>query len=330
LTASPAVVILARMDHDQRFKTLIREFFAEFLTLFFADWAARLDLSTIEWLDQELYPNPPEGSRHVLDMVARVPVAAEAEGGPAASLLLVHVEIESPDRTTSLTSRLPSYYRFLRDKHGLPVLPIVLYLKVGLQGIGVDRYVEGIWDFEINRFQYLYVALPGLDGVEYVQGESWLGIALSALMRIPPDRVAWLGAEALRRLAGAPLSEQQRFLLGDCVQAYLPLDAGQMQEFESILQSESYVEVRAMNQTIYEKGIEKGIEKGRQEGWREGRLEERMELVCSLIEDRFAQAPEAVRPALERLSAEELRRLALKIPTASSLADLGLPWTEQE
>jgi len=300
------------MDHDQRFKTLIREFFADFRRLFFAEWAARLDLSAVEWLDKEVFPDPPEGTRHGLDLVARVPVAARAEGGPAASLLLVHVEIESPDRTTRLTPRLPYYYHFLRDKHGLPVLPIVLYLKTGLDGVGVDCYVEEIWDLEVVRFQYLYVALPGLDGVEYVQGESWLGVALSALMKIPADRAAWLGAEALRRLARAPVSEQGRFLLGECVQAYLPLDQRQVREFESLLQSEACAEVRAMNQTIYEKGIEKG------------RLEGQVELVTSQIEERFGVPPEAIRPALERMSAEELRGLALKIPNASLLADLGL------
>jgi len=314
------------MDHDQRFKTLIREFFADFLDLFFAEWAARLDLSVVEWLDKEVFPDPPEGTRHGLDLVARVPILPTAQSGVDASLLLVHVEIESPDRTTRLTSRLPSYYRFLRDKYQLPVLPIVLYLKVGLDGIGVDRYVEGIWDFEINRFQYLYVALPGLDGVEYVQGESWLGVALSALMKIPPDRVAWLGAEALRRLAAAPLGEQQRFLLGECVQAYLPLDEEQARQYGNLLQSEPYAGVRAMNQTVYEKGLEEGIEKGIEKG----RQEERIDMVCSLIEERFGAVPEAVRRDLERLSAEQLRRLASKIGTADSLADLDLPASRLE
>jgi len=302
------------MDHDQRFKTLIREFFADFLRLFFAEWAARLDLSAVEWLDKELYPDPPEGSRHALDMVARVPILPAAEPGVDASLLLVHVEIESPDRTTKLTPRLSYYYHFLRDKHRLPVLPIVLYLKVGFDGIGVDHCVERLWDLEVARFQYLYVALPGLDGVEYVEGENWLGVALSALMRIPPDRVAWLGAEALRRLAEAPLSEQKRFLLGECVQAYLPLDENQSREYENLLQSEPYAGVRAMNQTIYEKGLEKG----------------RLDLVRSLIEERFGPVSEAIRQDLERLSAEQLRRLALKIGTADSLAELDLPTSRPE
>lgn len=52
MTARPTSVILRGMDHDQRFKTLIREFFNDFLLLFFADWAARLDLSSVEWLDK--------------------------------------------------------------------------------------------------------------------------------------------------------------------------------------------------------------------------------------------------------------------------------------
>ncbi len=163
------------MDHDQRFKTLIRAFFDQFLLLFFEDWAARLDVTGVEWLDTELFHDPPDGSRHALDMVAQVPLADRAEPGASASLLLVHVEIEASDRTTQLRSRLPYYYHFLRDKYGLPVLPIVLYLKVGLEGIGVHQCVETVWELEVSRFQYLYVGLPRLDGVEYAKGDKLAG-----------------------------------------------------------------------------------------------------------------------------------------------------------
>jgi hypothetical protein len=52
--------------------------------------------------------------------------------------------------------------------------------------------------------------LPALEGVEYVQGENWLGVALAALMKIPEERIAWLGAEALRRIQAAPVSDQER------------------------------------------------------------------------------------------------------------------------
>jgi hypothetical protein len=93
------------------------------------------------------------------------------------------------------------------------VLPIVLYLKVGLDGVGTDTYEEAFWELPVLRFTYLYVGLPGLDAVQYVRGDNWLGVALAALMRIPEGRAAELGVEALNRLSEAPLSEQQRFLL---------------------------------------------------------------------------------------------------------------------
>ena len=48
-------------DHDQRFKTLLREFFAEFVGLFFPDWAGRFDFGRVGWLDKEVFPDPPAG-----------------------------------------------------------------------------------------------------------------------------------------------------------------------------------------------------------------------------------------------------------------------------
>jgi hypothetical protein len=295
------------MDHDQRFKTLIPEFFVEFLRLFFADWADRLDLSDPEWLEKELFPDPPEGKRHAIDLVARVTL--KRPDGTTPSLLLVHIEIESPERTTDLKSRLPYYYHFLRDKKQLPVLPVVMYLKVGLDGIGIDTCVEKVDDFEVNRFRYLYVGLPGLDGVQYMQGDNWLGVALSALMKIPPERVAWLGAEALRKLAEAPISDQKRYRLAECVQAYLPMDAKQKQEFKELLETESYAGVKAMNKTVYEAGMERmGIR-----------------IAIELLEDHFGLVTAEVRDHLERMSVDELSQLARKIPKAKSLAELGLP-----
>lgn len=91
-------------NHDQRFKVLIREFFADFMRLFFAAWACRFDFSEIDWLDQELLPTPPDGVRLVADLVARLGVlepVTMADGRQAdAWLAIVHIEIEAPDRTT--------------------------------------------------------------------------------------------------------------------------------------------------------------------------------------------------------------------------------------
>ncbi len=192
-------------DHDQRFKTLIQVFFADFLRLFFQRWAERPDCSAIEWLDKEVFPDPPEGSRRVLDLVAKLAtrpeVPGQRPGEPGRWLALVHIEIESPDKVRPRRPRMFRSYLQLCDKHGLPVLPIGLYLKVGLDGVGIDYYEEHFWELHPLRFEFPYVGLPRLDGLKYLQGDNWLGVALSALMKIPADRRAWLKAEALRRLA---------------------------------------------------------------------------------------------------------------------------------
>ena len=154
--------------------------------------------------------------------------------------------------------------------------------------------------------------MPALDALQYVQGENWLGVALSALMRIPKDRIAWLGAEALRRLQSAPLTDQQRFLLAECVQAYLPLDEEQQREFEKLVATELYQGVRAMNTTWFEKGIEKGIEK------------ERRETVREQLEDRFGALPPLAQERLQALSTEELKSLRKALLHAASLKELGL------
>src|SRR5436305_6916791 len=180
------------MDHDQRFKVLIQEFFVEFLLRFFAAWAERFDCSAVEWLDKEVFPDPPEGARRALDLVAKLAtrqaLPGQRPGEPDHWLALVHIEIESPDKATPLRSRMFSSYAQLREKYGLPVLPIALYLRVGLDGIGTDVYEERFWELCPVHYEYLYVGLPALDGVEYVQGDNWLDVALAALMRIPPAR----------------------------------------------------------------------------------------------------------------------------------------------
>lgn len=202
-------------DHDQRFKTLIQEFFAEFLLLFFAKWAERLDCSKVEWLDKEVFPDPPQGDRNVLDLVAKLPARQPIAGYPPDDnqtwLALVHIEIESPDKATVLRPRMYEYYTALRKRHGLPVLPIVIYLKVGLNGIDTDVYEEHFWELRPIRFEYLYVGLPALDALEYLEKDNWLGWALTSLMRIPREKVIELGAEALRRIAGTSLSDQKKF-----------------------------------------------------------------------------------------------------------------------
>jgi hypothetical protein len=261
-------------DHDQRLKSLLQPFFADFLELFFADWAKRVDAREVVWLEQEVFANPPSGDRKVLDLVARVPLREQPPDWPDGLdgewLMLMHVEIESPEAATSIRRRMPYYYMQLREKYQLPVTPIVLFLKVGLDGIGTDVVEEKLWDLTPLRFTYLYVGLPGLNAEDYVNDRNWLGVALATLMKIPKDHVVELGRRALSLIARAPLDEQRRFLLANHVEAYLPLDSEQKLQLEMRLAATADVEFQAMNKTTYDRGVEKGVTIGIEKGERLG------------------------------------------------------------
>lgn len=158
------------MDHDQRFKILIQTFFEDFLLLFFREWAQRFDVSAVEWLDKEVFPDPPEGSRRTLDLVGKLPtrqaVPGQRPGEPDQWLALVHIEIESPETAAPVRPRMFEAYAQLRRQHRMPVLPIGVFLRVGLDGIGTDTYEESFWEFRPLHFEYFYVGLPALNALE--------------------------------------------------------------------------------------------------------------------------------------------------------------------
>jgi hypothetical protein len=296
------------MNHDQRFKALLQEFFAEFMRLFFSDWADRFEFAQVEWLEQEAFLDPPKGERRVMDLVAKLPTRLPMIERPGDSveqwLVLIHIEIEAAESVEPLRARMWDYYRQLRHRHKLPVLPIGLYLKVGLNGIGWDVYEEWFWEHRLVHFEYAYIGLPALDGVQYVEGDNWLGVALAALMRIPKEDAARLAARTAKRLAECTENSYRRFLLWECAEAYWPLDDEQRKEFDRLLETEEYREGKAMNVTTYEKGQRDFLER--------------------LLTKRFGRLSRSVRARLAAWPVERLDQLADGLLAGQSLKDLGL------
>jgi hypothetical protein len=303
-------------DHDQRLKVLLKEFFEQFLLCFFPLWAERFDFHDLAWLDKELFLAPPQGEKRQLDLVARLGlrpgVPPPQANRPDKLLALVHVEVESRESIQPLRPRMFEYYVQLRRDCGLPVLPIGLFLRVGLDGIGWDAYEEFFWEQRLLRFEYAYVGLPALDAEQYAVGEHLLGVALSALMRTSPERRAELHAEALKRIARSRENDWHRFLLAECLEAYGQLDEAQRQRLKDLLTTEQYREVRPLMITTYERGILQG----RMEGLRETALLQ--------LEAKFGLLPSEVKQRVEALTGDQLRQLLLDFVKASSLKELHL------
>jgi hypothetical protein len=306
-------------DHDQRLKVLLKEFFEAFFRCFFPTWAAHFDFTDITWLDKELFLAPPQGEKRQLDLVARLRLRPEApppRPGVTDLVALVHVEVESRASVLAFRPRMFDYYVQLRRDTGLPVLPIGLFLRVGLEGIGWDAYEEVFWEQRLLRFEYAYVGLPALDGAAYATGENLLGVALSALMRLPAERRAELHAEGLKRIARSGENDWRRFLLAECLEAYAELDDAQKERLHGLLNTEPYREVQPLMITTYERGILQGIERGILQGEQRSALR--------LLEARFGPLSDEVKRRVEALSPDDLARLQLDLLQAQSLQELRL------
>jgi hypothetical protein len=306
-------------DHDQRLKVLLKEFFAQFFLCFFPAWAERFDFTAIDWLDKELFLAPPQGEKRQLDLVAKLRLregAPPPREGVTDLVALVHVEVETRKSAVALRPRMFDYWVQLRRDLGLPVLLIGLFLRVGLDGVGWDAYEEHFWGRCLLHFEYAYVGLPGLDAERFVTGEHLLGVALSTLMRVPPERRAELFAEGLQRIVRSGENDKRRFLLRECLEAYSELNEVQRERFRALLESEPYQEVKASMITTFERGLEKGIEQGIVQGQRDTALLQ--------LESRFGPLSPAVRQRVEALSPDELRQLTLDLLRAHSLKDLRL------
>ncbi|MBB6053596.1 hypothetical protein [Armatimonas rosea] len=249
---------------DQVFKELLKEFFPDFIELFYPQIAAQLDWSTLRFLDKETFTDFPRGEQHEADIVTEVKTH---EGTP--ELILVHVEIESRRRPVSFPERMRDYYFLLRRRYSLPILPIVLYLSPGAGGLVVETVRESLFGLDILTFHYLAVGLPDLEAQDYEAKPNPLGAVLSAWMRSTETRkvVRWL--RVLRRLVALPLNPAQQALAASVVELGLPLTKEEQMELQQ--QTDQEPEVSEMT-TIFERwGLEKGLEQGLEQGLVQGR-----------------------------------------------------------
>ncbi|VAX38012.1 hypothetical protein MNBD_PLANCTO02-1046, partial [hydrothermal vent metagenome] len=245
-------------DHDQRFKLLLKEFLPEFFQLFFPEWAKQFEFDQTEWLDTEAFSDPPQGDRRMLDLVAKLKRTEPEKSKPDSKkdsskwLSLIHIEVESATSIAPLRRRMHRYYTDLRQRHDLPVLPVAIYLKVGLDGIGVDEYHEAFNSFEILHFRYLYVGLPHLDSVKYSKEKNILSSALAGLMKTPSGLKPRRKADAFEEISVSDYNDFQKYLLLECLEAYFDLKRPQQKEFEQLLDTEEYQGAKKMAITTHE------------------------------------------------------------------------------
>ena len=307
------------MGYDQLFKTILEKLLRDFLELFFPEAAARLDFETLRFVDKEVFANVPEGTVREADVIAKLQTR---EGKP--ELVLVHIEVQT-EPESDFPHRMFEYYSVLRLHYGIPVFPVVVYLRHGPSS-RVAEYRESLFEQELLLFRYHTLALARLPAEEYVE-TSPLGAALAALMAASRNR-ARLRLSMLERVVGSELDEALKYLLVNVIETFFELSGEDAEEYRRLVSGKEYRAVQEVELTwadrLMEKGREEGREKGREEGREVGVLEGKRKTLSRLLTAKFGELSDETKARVEVMSSTDLDRVLDRVLTATTLDELEL------
>src|SRR5262252_8927719 len=149
---------LMATQHDKIFKQLLRVFLQDFLGLVLPQTLERLNLSSPELLDKELFAGGPHGRRRELDLLVRVRTLDQRP-------ILIHVEIEARAKP-GMGERLWRYRNQIQARYDTPVLSIVVYLKRGRPGVRLETWESGLGP-DFPEFRYVAFGLERCSAAEY-------------------------------------------------------------------------------------------------------------------------------------------------------------------
>lgn len=284
-------------SHDLIFKTACRYFFADVVELVRPDLARRLDLSRVEFLEQEAFSDFPEGERSIADLVARVRLKDDSE-----RLLLIQVEVEGQFRR-AMDERVFVYYLHLRLKYRLPLVTIVIFLKGGRAPIEFREVVDRFDDIDICRFRYLAFCLRPSRAEDFVDRPQALAPAFAALMKSDWDPVE-KKLRCLRAISRADVDDARRYVLARIVDVYVQLNETEAARFAAEVERESNEEVRRMVIT-WEDALAASKTEGKAEGKTEGKAEAARSHILRILQRRLSSVPPSVEDKLRAIDRVE-------------------------
>lgn len=311
-------------EHDQLFKNLLESFLPDLLALVVPELARRVEPSSLQFLRGEHFLDPPEGSVLYVDLLAELRLRyTRRTSHPRKNRgrCLVHVEIERRWSAT-MARRMWRYSQAIRRRRSQPLYSLVIYLQGGEGCVRLEtwdaRHPTGFPGPAPVSFRYWSFALARCQAEDYLKRSEPLAWALAALMRTerPPER---LKLNCLQHILEAPMTPDRKYLLIDCVDAYLELNSQQERRFQAMLTERLDPEVLAFYQTETD-----WAKRLRANARTEGRREGMRQMMASILEQRFGKLPAATLRRLERIDVEHLEDLGRTALTAESLEDLGL------
>jgi hypothetical protein len=254
-------------------------------------------------------------------------VVAKLKSADGERLVVVQAETER-DFGIDMDERAFYYYIYLRGKHQIPVLLIVVFLRGGKKGLARREFIDWAEGVEVCHFRYEALCLGQSQAEDYLELPQALAPGLAALMKSP-----WEPAEkklrCMRAISQAEIDDARRYLLASVVDTYVELDEDQAERYTAEVAKDENEEVHEMVITWEETvaaAEAKGKAKGKAEGKAEGLLAMRNS-VLRILKRRLESVPAFVRTKLEAIQStkrlEEILDQALTVSSADELVFEG-------
>ena len=294
------------INHDQLFKELLTTFFVEFIELFFPEVLKYLDISSITFVDKELFTDVTQGRKKILDVVALTKFREQDYS------FLIHIEAQA-SQETDFDRRMFRYFCSLFLKYDRPIYPIVVFSYDSPKYPDKNNFIIELPDQKVLDFNYQVVQLNRLNWRDFLNQDNPITSALMAKMKIEKRDRPLAKAECLRLLVSFELNPAKLQLLSGFIDTYLSLNSAEEQIFQSQLNTMELGQKEQIMQitTSWER-------KGRLEGQRE----ERISIVLRQLNRKVGQLPEELVTQIKSLEPSQSEALTEDLLDFNTLDDL--------
>lgn len=276
VTDDPIIMIQEKervyVKHDQLFKELIGNFFAEFIEVFFPEFYKLIDFESIKPLSEELFTDLIDGENRRVDLVIEARLKGEE------TLIVIHVEPQSSYQE-DFHERMFLYFSLLYQKYRKPILPIAVF-SYDYERPEKDHFYINLPNFQVLSFNFLMLELKKKNWREYLKSDNPVAAALLSKMGYSEREKVEVKKEFLKMLVRMELDPARTRFIFDFFEQYLKLN----EEEEEVLMAEMSQwdnghKFTKLPNSYEERGVKKGIEQGIEQGIERGKIKVALEML---------------------------------------------------
>ncbi|RUT09589.1 hypothetical protein DSM106972_000830 [Dulcicalothrix desertica PCC 7102] len=298
------------IDHDGLFKKLLKNFFPEFIELFFPDISNYWQRNSLQFLPQEIITDIIDGEKKIVDILVQALFQNQEKS------FIIHVEHQSYTKN-NFNQRNFLYYTHLYKEYRLPIYPIVIYSHDAPLTQEASSFKIDFPEWAPLKFEYRVVQLNQLDWQDFVNIRNPVACALMSKMRMGTEERPTVKLLSLQLLTSLGLNPAQIELISGFIGTYLKLNAAEEAEFQRLIAT---IEPRKQEEVmeIVTDWMERGIEQGMQQGMQR----EAVLFAQRLLNRRFGNLSTQQQERIQSLSTQKLEELGEALLDFTSIADL--------